>query len=166
VVDRRRLELWDRRTPLQAYHAAKSQTLGKAEEIVQRAARAAAVMAERAVRGFVDDVGADGHRVESAGVVLGTRGLPQSLPPTGISHAGAHFAEGEMYRSALLDALETCGLEVTGVREKDIERQAGEVLRITDPVDRVTELGRVLGPPWTKDHKHAALLAWMALAKR
>ncbi len=131
---------------------------------MRRAARAAGVMAERAIRELIEEQ--RDHRITAGGVVLGARGLPQSLPTTGISHAGAHFAEGEMYRGALLDALEACGLKATGVREKDIERHAAEKLGVADPLARATELGRAGGPPWTKDHKHAALVAWMALAKR
>ena len=106
---------------------------------------------------------AGGHRVTSGGVVLGSRGLPVTLPASGISHAAAHFAEGEMYRGALLEALDACGVDSIGAREKDIERQAANGLRVADPMARVTELGRALGPPWTKDHKHAALVAWLAL---
>lgn len=157
------MELWDRHTPLQAYHAAKSRTPRKAEDVVRRAAEAAAVMTERALRSLLDEVRSDGHRVRAGGVVLSRRGPPRTLPAAGISHAAAHFAEGEMYRGALMDALAACGLEATGIPEKDLESRVAEVLAVTDPMTRVTEMGRELGPPWTKDHKHAALMAWMAL---
>jgi hypothetical protein len=68
----------------------------------------------------------------------------------------------------LVDACSALGLDVVGVREKELTDRGSSVLGL-DPDElraRVVELGRAVGAPWAKDQKDAALVAWIALAAR
>lgn len=152
MVDRRRVELWDKRTPLQAYHAANSQSERKAAETVRRAAEAANAVAERAMSDLIEEMRAAGYAIGGAGVVFGNQGAPREIAPVGLSHAGAHFAEGELYRGALMDAISGLGIVPVGASERKLAGHEAEAL-----------IERPAGPPWTKDHRQAAIVAWMAL---
>jgi hypothetical protein len=100
--------------------------------------------------------------------VLWASGRP--LPPLAkilAAHPLLHTAEGEFFRATARDACERLHIPATVIREREIEekllavlgKSAGEVL------DAVSGLGKTLGPPWTKDHKTAALAAVMVAAQ-
>ena len=86
---------------------------------------------------------------------------PKSLAAILRSHTALHAAEGELYRDVLLGAAQAGGLDVHAVPEDDAPAVAAGVLGTTaDQANRlVAELGKPLGPPWSKDQKIAALLA-------
>lgn len=165
VIDRRRLDLRDPAMPLQMYHAARPLNAGEAGELIRRAAEATRLMTERSLSGLIAELERAGNRVRSVGVVLGGA-WPVPDVVEGLSHAGAHAAEGQLYRQALIDACEARGLPVTGVAERSLYARATQVLRmpLEEVQRRVAELGRELGPPWGRDQKDAALVAWLALA--
>ncbi len=77
-------------------------------------------------------------------------------------------AEGELYRNAIARAGRRRRLSVTGVRERELSATSAKALGASEAVvrQRVGELGRELGPPWTADQKNAALVAWLALLTR
>jgi hypothetical protein len=166
VVDRRRLDLTDPEVPRQAFHAAAGLDAGAAEALVERASRTAEALAERAVGGLAGELRSAGHRLASAGVVLGGGRRLGTLAQVLASHAAMHAAEGELYREVLVHASAACGLPVTGVPERDLEDRAAAVVAVpaADLRRRVAELGRAFGPPWAQDQKSAALVAWVALA--
>src|SRR6266699_3014954 len=58
------------------------------------------------------------------------------------------------------------GLEDFRVKEKELLDRAGRMLRIKPNalMQRVTDLGRSVGSPWSQDEKFATLAAWLALA--
>jgi hypothetical protein len=70
------------------------------------------------------------------------------------SHPAIHTAEGEFFRSVVRCACEDCGLHCHGVKEKELEAH----------VASIADLGKLLGPPWQRDQKFAALAAWVVLA--
>jgi hypothetical protein len=76
-----------------------------------------------------------------------------------------HGAEGQMYREALMHAGQACGLDVTGVPDRDLFEHAAAVLGLPvwDLRSQVAALGRNCGPPWGHDQKAAAVAAWIAL---
>jgi hypothetical protein len=78
-----------------------------------------------------------------------------------------HTAEGEFYRSALDGASRHLGLKVVGTREKSaIELGSTMVGMTAGQLQRqLSELGRLVGPPWRQDEKLATLAAWLALAE-
>ncbi len=170
VIDRRRIELVDPRTPggKQPYHAAERLDLKKAEELVRRCTDEARRLARQALRTAMDDLREKGHDVVGCGILLGSGRPATTLAATLASHALIHTAEGELFRDVLARASDHCGLPVMGVRERELYVRGAAELRI--PGDelqrRLTEMGRPLGPPWTQDEKHAALVGWLALAAR
>lgn len=168
VIERRRIELTDGRIPeaMQPYHAAERLDLKQAERLVRRCADAAARLARQAVEEVVADLRQKGH--DPAGCcILRSSGRPLgTLQATLASHAMIHTAEGELFRDALQDAGEHCGLPVTGVKEREVfARGAAELgLPVEELQRRIAELGRSLGPPWRQDEKLATLAGWIALA--
>jgi len=168
VIDRRRLELRDPAMPLQVYHAARPLGAGEAGDLIRRASEATGAMAERSLRALIGELERAGHEVFGAGLVLGGSWPPAMTTEAKLSHAGAHAAEGQVHREALIRASEACGLTVTGVAERALYARGAKTFGIAEVElrERVVELGRELGPPWGQDQKAAALVAWLALAGR
>ncbi len=167
VIDRRRIQLVDPGIPgsKQPYHAAQNLDLKKAEEVVRRSTKQARRLARRALRAVMDDLREKGHDLVGCGILLGSGRPATTLAATLASHALIHTAEGELFRGALTHASEHHDLPVTGVRERELYARAAAELRV--PADklrnRVSEMGRAIGPPWTQDEKHATLVGWLAL---
>ena len=167
VIVRRRVEL-SRRTPRQPFHAAEGRPFAAAEALIRRSTDEAAALAERALGEAIDELRAAGHEARASGVLLAAgRPLP-GLREILASHALIHAAEGELFREVLRQASRQCGLSVIAVKERELEERAARALNrpAEELVRRVAEWGRALGPPWTKDEKRAALVAWLALADR
>jgi len=168
VIDRRRVEIADPAIggATQPYHAAAHLDLKKAEEFVKRCAASATQLAERALRALIDDVKEKRHEVLGGGILLGSGRAAPTLATTLASHALIHTAEGELFRRALTQASERCGLALTAVPERELWSRSTLDLHMTlDELQRsVAEMGRQIGPPWRQDEKHAALAGWLALA--
>ena len=101
------------------------------------------------------------------GVLLGA-GMPAwSVAEILSVHLRMHKAEGELFRAALAQGAERAGLRCIGVREKDVEAVAGEALSLAaeERQRRLAEAGQRAGPPWARDQKEAALVAWIALCR-
>lgn len=167
VIDRRRVELADPAVsgPKQPYHEAEGKEISKARDIVRRYTDDARHRALESFRAVVGQVRARGHEVVGCGLLLSSgRPLP-ALETILSSHALIHAADGELFRDALIDAAEHCGLPVTRVRERALWARGAEELRI--PADelqrRINELGRSIGPPWRQDEKLSAMVGWVAL---
>ena len=167
VLLRRRIELADPGTQgsKQPYHAAEGRKLAIAKTIVNRCAADARRLARQAVRSATRELEAEGHQVIGCGLLLASgRPLPE-LESILASHALIHAADGELFRDALAHAMERCGLPVTRVREKEVFERAAQDFRTAADVlrQRVNEIGRPIGPPWTQDQKLASLAGWLAL---
>lgn len=168
VVDRRRIEIADPaiRGSKQPYHAAEGWPLAKAEQYLNRCIGKTKLLAQRAVSAVVAGLREKGHDVVGCGI-LGASGRPlTTLAATLSSHALIHTAEGELFRNALIEAGESCGLALTKVSERELYARGAVALGVPaeELQSRVTELGRQIGPPWTRDEKCAALIGWMVLA--
>jgi hypothetical protein len=160
VLDRRRIVIADRaiRGSVQPFHEAKELGLAKAQGFLDRCAESSLGVARTEVRKAIVEL--RGYEVTRCGILLGS-GRRAGLEATLRSHAAIHTAEGEFFRDVLRRAVEDCGLEVKGVREKELFAVCGvgelEMLR------RLKAMGKALGAPWTQDEKFAALAGWMAL---
>ncbi len=170
VVERRRMQLADRRIPgsVQPYHAAESMPIADAERYIARCTEATQELARQAVRELVDALARQGYAAEHACVLLSSaRPLPE-LARILASHALIHTAEGELYREALREAVRHVGLAVTGVKERDAEAECAARLQMTtaDLRSRIGAMGKGIGPPWTQDQKLAAIAAWLVLPAR
>lgn len=164
VLDRRRIEMVD--DDRDAYHAAaeRSPSEEAGEALIARVGRGAADGAASAIAATVGDLDKAGHRVTSAGVPAG-----RTLPPLASilrSHAMLHTAEGVLYRDALEEGASRNHLRVTVAPLKTLLPYAAGVLGEdeTSLTRTLAALGKSLGPPWQRDHREAALLAWLALA--
>ena len=166
VIERRRIELVEPGIPRQPYHAAEKLDLQEAGELVRRCAHRARLLARRALRGVVTDLQRKGHDVVGCGLLLSSGRPATTLAATLASHALIHTAEGELFREALAHAGKQCHLRVTGVKERELFAQGESQLRLPagELQHRVSELGRLVGPPWRQDEKYAALVGWLVLA--
>ena len=149
----------------QPYHSAAEMKLDAAEKFIAAALHSATQQAHKAVGGLLDELRRNGEQVKAGGILLASgRALPK-LGSILASHALIHAAEGELFRQALIQACERCGVSLTGTREREILDLGGKRLKIPERelADRLTELGRGVGRPWRLDEKLATLAAWLAL---
>src|SRR6266404_1515715 len=170
VVERRRVVIATPGThgAKQPYHFAENLDLPEAERFLANCFAASKRLALAAVRDVVDKLRGCQYRVVGSAVLLAS-GRP--LPPLSKileSHALIHAAEGQFFREAFSKACEALHLSVTGFRERDLDEcvQTAFGSRTTRIRQQIAALGRSLGPPWTKDHKSAALAGLVVLARR
>jgi hypothetical protein len=145
VMERRRIVTAKVKQP---YHAAEPLAFAKAEALIRKCREVSVGLAVEAIRPIL------AAQAPACAAVLVGRTL--TLPPLESilkSHAMIHTAEGVFYREILVEACGKLGLRVERVPEKALATELG----------RVNGLGRMLGPPWTQDHKLATLAALSAL---
>ncbi len=170
VIERRRIAVTTPQTPgaNQPYHFAENLELSEAEEFLGNCFEVSKRLALVAVRDVVGELFGRQYRVVGSAVLLAS-GRP--LPPLSnilASHALIHAAEGEFFREAFSKACEALDLPVTGFPERNLGeafqtafgKAAARMRR------QISDLGRSLGPPWTKDQKSAALAALVVLANK
>jgi hypothetical protein len=167
VIFRRRIEICDSaiRGSKQPYHSAEPLPFPDAKAHLKRCSDSTQRLSREALQTIGADLTSKGYEHKGFGMILGSgRPLPE-LKAILASHALIHTAEGEFYRRAIMEAAEHCGLPVTGIRERELFEQAS--IRLGQPVDqiqqRIAELGKTIGPPWTQDQKYAALVGWLAI---
>ena len=169
IVDRRRIVTMDSgmRGAKQPYHYAADLGLPESERHLANCAAASERLALAAVGQVVRELEARHYRIVGSAVLVASgRPLP-ALSKILASHPLLRTAEGKFFRNAVGKACERLKIPVTSIRERDLEElaktafgnAAGRVQR------RISRLGSSIGPPWTKDHKAAALAASMVLAR-
>jgi hypothetical protein len=168
IIDRKRIDITDLSLAgsTQPYHYAANLGLSESESYLAKCAAGCERLAIAALKDIVDDLSARQVRIVGAAVLLAAgRPLP-SLSNILASHALIHTAEGEFFRSAASKACERLKIPVTAIRERDLEERAGRAFG--DEASQLQRListsGKTIGPPWTKDHKAAALAASITLA--
>lgn len=166
VIDRRRVALIERGIPGQPYHAAAKLDLAAAEKLIRKSKDAAQRLAEQAISAMRNTLSAQDYKIVGCGLVLAS-GRP--LPPLNSilhSHPMIHTAEGELFREALAQAAGHLGLPLTRVRERELYAACAAHLRVSlgELQERVMEMGRGAGRPWSADEKQATLAAWIALS--
>lgn len=166
LLDRRRIVIAGStmRGGKQPYHYAAELKPGEAEVYLAEYASTCEGTARRAVVEAVD--GLSQYRIAGSAVVLASgRPLPE-LAKILASHPLIHTAEGEFFRSMASKVCESLKIPVTAVRERDLEQKAKSVFgnSASRVQRRIATLGSSIGPPWTKDHKTAALAAATILA--
>jgi len=167
VLDRRRIVIIDPEIQgsTQPYHHAANLGLPEAERYLANCEAISERLAFTAVGELLKELDARGCRIAGAAVLLAS-GRP--LPPLAkilASHPLIHTAEGEFFRNAVSKACERLKIPVTAVRERELEQRAKTTFgnAASRVQRRISTLGVSLGPPWTKDHKTAALAAAMIL---
>ena len=170
ILARQRVHLVDTFTYefRQPYHTAEKMLLGQAREFISRMQAEAKRHAYRAIQELEARTREQGVKLTGCGLLLASgRPLPV-LDKILASHALIHTADGELFREAIVHASAQARLALSAIKERELVDRAGQAFRIKSValLQRVTELGRPLGPPWTQDEKFATLAAWLALASK
>ena len=168
ILARRRIVTADPEMPgaIQPYHHAMNLQLP--EKHIANCAVASTRMAAAAITDLITELNASHYRVVSAAVLLASG---RSLPPLEkilAAHPLIHTAEGEFFRHTVSQACEELQISVTAIKQRDLDERAKatfgkEARRVQD---RIESFGKTIGPPWTKDHKTAALAAALLLSSR
>jgi hypothetical protein len=168
IIARRRILTADPETPgaIQPYHHAMN--LQFPEKHIANCAAASEHLAAAAIADLVAELNASHYRVVGAAVLLAS-GRP--LPPLEkilAAHPLIHTAEGEFFRHTVTQACEELQISVTGIRQRDLDERAKAAFgKVSSELQGSIEgLGKTIGPPWTKDHKTAALAAALLLSSR
>jgi len=163
VIDRRRIVTADPSMPgaKQPYHYAKNLGLSEAEKYLATCATVSESLACTAIGDVIRGLEERDYRVVGSTLLLAAgRPLP-SLANILTAHSLIHAAEGEFFRQAVQKACEGLKISVARIREREldgvVETTFGDRSRRLQ--HRVANLGRSIGPPWTKDHKLATLAA-------
>jgi hypothetical protein len=167
VVDRRRVQLVERFTYTfrQPYHTAERMPLRDAAEFIQRVERQARNLARSGIDAMQRQLARAEYEVVGCGLLLSSgRELP-ALAQILASHALIHAADGQLFRNAISEACARCNVPITAIKEKDLFDVAAQFLRLEPTALKryLTELGKLLGPPWSQDEKLAAVAAWLSL---
>ena len=168
LMDRRRIVITDPKVPgaNQPYHYAASLGLEESERYLANCAAISERLASASVGDLARELGLRRHHVVGSAVLLAAgRPLP-SLANILASHALIHTADGEFFRRAVRQACEGLRIPVTAMKERELHERAQTVFgnQASRVERRISRLGSSVGPPWTKDHKTAALAAAMVLA--
>lgn len=169
VVDRRRLELVEPGVPSQPYHhEAVGMPLPEAENLV-------ALVRESVMRTTLARVSelCDELQPSCTIVAMTLRNPPLPYVPVTVAEAHASYpvtcrADAMMYHAALCTAARRLDIAV------ELHDRGDEVVRAADRLgatperleDFIQAAGRMLGPPWRKEHRLAAAAAIAALADR
>ena len=164
VADRRRIELSDPRVPESKapYHEGLDKKGARAEAAVRRGCDSARASTRAAVRALIEELRAAGLAPAAMGLVVGSDGDPSKIANP---HVRAHASEGRLYREALEQAAEECGLAALILVEKELWGQAELALGPGEAGLKrtVTEMGAAVGRPWRAEEKAATVAAWLAM---
>jgi len=172
VIDRRRIVTTDPKIPgaNQPYHYAASLALRESglpesETYLGNCAAVSERLASTAVAEVVRELEGRHRRIVGSAILLASgRPLP-SLAKILASHPLIHTAEGEFFRNAVRQACEALKISVTAIAERELNERAKKAFgKAASQLQRqIAILGSAIGPPWTKDHKTAALAASIIL---
>ena len=168
VIDRRRIAITDPAKPgaNQPYHHAATLEFPAAERHLANCQAASERLALAAIKQVVQELEARHYRIAGAAVLLASgRPLP-SLSKILASHPLIHTAEGEFFRNRIRNACEQLQIPVEAIPERELEKRVKTAFgnAASRLQRRIATAGRSIGPPWTSDHKAAALAALLALS--
>ena len=165
VIDRRRVELVEEAWARQPYHAADELEPQEARALVKRGIESAHRIALREIRVLLKRERARGNNVTGCAVLVGNPMPGWSTAEILAVHFRMHQAEGVLFRDALAVATRKSGLRLVAIPEKALAKTAQDTLRtsLNELMLTIAQLGKSVGPPWTKDQKDTALAAMVAL---
>jgi hypothetical protein len=164
LCDSRVIDLCDPKIPAtrQPYHAAMGKLETNAAQLKSRLQIVRRVT-KHSVAKIVSDHRRDGHKISRASLVVGSQ-----IDPTSIAnpHIRAHALEGQLFRTALADALHAHQIQCVVLREREAFAKAATLLRKSPgELQRViNEMRRTARGPWRAEQKLATIAAWFALA--
>jgi len=161
VVERRHIIIADPAISgsKQPYHYAENLELKKAEEYIARCSTVSRQLASRDIREVLSRL--HEYRVQGSAILMGSERPLPSLEKILASHALIHMAEGWFFRMLVRKACEDAGLTVTPLPERELVERAKKTFgeKVNQIKERISSLGKRLGPPWTQDEKLATLAA-------
>jgi hypothetical protein len=148
----------------QPYHTAQKKPFKDAAEFIDRVRADANALALDAIESAQANVAAEGFDVRVCGLLASSAKPLPDLARILASHPLIHTADGELFRESLQEACVTRGLPIVAIRESELFERASQTLHLsaTELNNRLAELGRSIGSPWTQDEKFASLAAWLA----
>ncbi len=148
----------------QPHHAALDRPGKEGKTLAEKLCRVVTSAAKQSVQQLLDQAVADGYGVMGAGLVVGSLVDPATLHN---EHIRAHGLEGQLFRTALEDALRGQKIPSESFLEKGAYETAAPVLRRSaSQIKRgIAALGNSHDGSWRSEEKLAALGAWVALVK-
>jgi hypothetical protein len=163
LCDVRRIDLSDPRFPetRQPYHAAMGKLETDMTKINQRV-RVVRSIAQQSIATLLAGYHQKGYVIGRAALVVGSQVDPDSIAN---AHIRAHAFEGQLFRSVLEQALQTCGIRTEIFIERDAYAQGATKLKESNENVRcvIQDFGRAAKGPWRAEQKLAALAARLAL---
>jgi hypothetical protein len=168
ILERRRIEIADAKLAgsQQPYHAAEKLKLAEAEKLLARCADSSRRLAREGVNAVLKELAAREYEVIACAMPIGSGRALTTLAATLASHALIHTAEGEFFRNIIADSCAESGVRMFRVKEQELLARGAKDFGVTsEKLQRVlSDVGRLVGPPWTQDEKSATLAASLALA--
>lgn len=166
VLDSRRVDLSDPAMPdsRQPYHAGFGTARGAGEEL-SRLVASVERFGRQSVTGLIRHYRAMAPGLRGAGIVVGSLVEPGSIAN---DHIRIHALEGRLFRGVVEEAAGRSGVPCSVWRERDLYGVAAVALRRPERGirDALAALGETVEGSWRAEHKHAALAAWLVLARR
>ena len=167
LLARRRIVTADPEMPgaIQPYHFAAQLEPAQQAEHLSRCAASSCGLAVSSIGEVLSELNQRHYRIVGAAVLFAAgRPLP-ALEKILSAHPLIHTAEGEFFRQNAAKAFESLQIPVTSIRERELDERAKAVFekRASRVQATISNLGTSVGPPWTRDHKTAALAAALIL---
>jgi hypothetical protein len=155
VLERERVELVGDPERF-VYHRAAELATREAERAIASARRDAERRARDALAEFAAHAARAGAGLVACGIAAKDTPMPAALDEIVAAHPRIHVAEGCFYRDAWRDAARSERLPSRVIAPRELESSAARAA--------VDALGKIVGRPWAKDQKLAALAALAALS--
>jgi len=167
VLLRRRIELLPESgaIPRFLYHTAAEMPSKEAEPLVKQGMKAALEAASLVVKSALQELRADGVAVDACGVLSGSTVIPDNLSSILRAHTLIHAAEGALFQDAIVAACKDNKFTAVLAREREVWPRAASAWKVTEAAlhNQVDGMRKVLGAPWSADHKASMAVALLAL---
>jgi hypothetical protein len=169
LLDRRRIVVADPKIPgaIQPYHFAAQLEPPQQEKHLAHCAGSSSRLAAAEIAEVVKELNGRHYDVVGAAILLASGRVLPPLAKILAAHPLIHAAEGEFFRHAAHSACEELQIPVTTIRARELDARAKVAFakRAGQVQSSIASLGRSVGPPWTSDHKTAALAAALLLVR-
>lgn len=149
----------------QPYHTAAKAPLEEGRAFIAQVRSEARDLAYRRLREIQKRLEETDYQLTHYALLLASSRTLPDLERILVAHPLIHTADGELFREALSFASQKFGLKELRLKERELVGYAADNLRCSEDVLMrwITEMGRPMGAPWSRDEKFATLAAWLAL---
>ncbi|HVH85514.1 MAG TPA: hypothetical protein VM912_02240 [Terriglobales bacterium] len=148
----------------QPYHHAEKLGLAAAEKYLAEYVTECNRLALDAITEVVCQL-QNGYQIAGAAILQASERRLPPLPQILAAHPLIHTAEGQLFRQVIRGACESLQLPVLGIPERQLKERVTEDFAgaAAGVLQAIAGAGKTIGPPWTADHKAAALAACLAI---